>query len=71
MAQAISTKQIYDKLSVIEQKMITEEKLSEYLETFEILSNPETMESIKNSREDIRKGRIKKISSVKDMLNEL
>lgn len=71
MTQAISTKQLYEKLNVIEQKMITEEKLSEYLETFEIMSNQETMNSIRGSREDIRKGKVKGISSVKDMLDEM
>lgn len=71
MAQAISLKQVYEKLKVIEEKMITEQKLSEYLETIEIISNSDTMDSIKKSREDISKGRIKKISSVKDILDEL
>jgi len=51
--------------------MITKEELSEYLETFEVLSNPETIESIRRSREDIKNGRFKKIENVHDMLKEM
>ena len=71
MQETISMKDVYNKIVELEEKMITKEELSGYLETFEIMSNPETMESIMASRDDIRKGRIKKINSVKDMLKEI
>ena len=71
MPETITVKDVYDKISEMEKKMITKEELSEYLETFEVMSNPETMESIRESREDIKKGRVKKIENVKEMLDEL
>ena len=71
MTEAISINKVYEKLKDIEQNMLTEQKLVEYLETFEVISNPHTMESIRNSREDIKHGRVKKISGVKDLLSEL
>lgn len=71
MPETITVKDVYDKISEMEKKMITKEELSEYLETFEVMSNPETMESIRKSREDIKKGRVKKIENVKEMLDEL
>ena len=51
--------------------MATKQELEEYLETFGILSNQETMESIKRSREDIKCGRVKKITGVANMLDEI
>ena len=71
MTQTVSIKQVYEKLKEIESKMVYEQKLSDYLETFEVLSNPETMKSIRASREDIKNGKVRKINSVKDMLDEL
>jgi PHD/YefM family antitoxin component YafN of YafNO toxin-antitoxin module len=69
MPETITVKHVYDKISEMEKKMITKEELSEYLETFEVMSNPETMESIRKSREDIKKGRVKKIENVKEILD--
>lgn len=60
MPETITVKDVYNKISEMEKKMITKDELSEYLETFEVMSNPETMESIRKSREDIKKGRVKK-----------
>jgi len=71
MPETITIKDVYDKVSEIEDRMITKEKLSEYLETFEVMSNPETMDSMRKSREDIKKGNVKKVESVKEMLDEL
>ncbi len=51
--------------------MAAKQELIEHLETFGILSNQETMESIKRSREDIKSWRVKKITSVANMLDEI
>jgi hypothetical protein len=39
--------------------------------TVEILSNPKTMEALKKSDLDIKEGRVKKISSVEELLDEI
>jgi hypothetical protein len=39
--------------------------------TVEILSNPKTMEALKKSDIDIKEGRVKKISSVEELLDEI
>ncbi len=70
-AETITINDVYSKISKIEKKMLTKEELLGYLETFEIMSNSETMESIRKSREDIKKGRFKKIENVHDMLSEI
>jgi hypothetical protein len=71
MAETITIKNVYDELKKIEETMATKQELEEYLESFGILSNQETMESIKRSREDIKNRRVRKITSVADMLNEI
>ncbi|MBI5389360.1 hypothetical protein HZB01_03200 [Candidatus Woesearchaeota archaeon] len=68
MSETVTIKQVYSKLNQIEEKMITREQLSEYLETFAVMTNPETVEGIKKSRDDIRFGRIRAVTSVKDIL---
>ena len=40
-------------------------------DTIEILNNPKTMEIIERSESDIATGRVKEISSVSDLLDEL
>ena len=66
-------KKLVQDVALIKNILISEkeELLPEYLETFEIMSNPETMKSIRQSKEDIKEGRVKRISSVQDMLKEL
>jgi len=71
MTQAISLGQVYDELKSIERKMITKEDLDALTDTFEILSNPETMLRIQESEKAIREGKVKVIHSVQDMLNEI
>ncbi|MGB8216387.1 MAG: hypothetical protein WCE94_03705 [Candidatus Methanoperedens sp.] len=39
--------------------------------TVEILSNQKTMEALKKSDLDIKEGRVKKISSVEELLDEI
>ena len=71
MTQAISLGQVYDELKSIERKMITKEDLDALTDTFEILSNPETMLRIHESEKAIREGKVKVIHSVQDMLDEI
>lgn len=39
--------------------------------TIEILSNPKTMEALRRSDLDIKEGRVKKVSSVEELLSEI
>lgn len=51
--------------------MATKEELEALIDTVEILSNPQTMEQSRGSKEAIMAGRIKQVHSVKDLLAEL
>ena len=51
--------------------MVTKEELEPIMDSIEILSNPVTMQALAKSDEDIRNGKIKKISDVNDLLAEL
>ncbi len=71
MTEAISMKQIYEELKKIEKKMATKEEVESLTETIEVLGNPETMRQIADSMADIKRGRVKEITSVRDMINEM
>ncbi|HLD89257.1 MAG TPA: hypothetical protein VI894_03550 [Candidatus Nanoarchaeia archaeon] len=71
MAEAVSLNQIHRELKEIEAKMITKDELNKLIETIEIMHNPETIKQISQSKEDIKKGRVREISSVKDLLSEI
>ena len=45
--------------------------LEALIDTVEILSNPKTMEIITMSESDIAAGRVKEISSIEDLLDEM
>ncbi len=64
-------KQIYEELKKIEKKMATKEEVESLTETIEVLGNPETMRQIADSMADIKRGRVKEITSVRDMINEM
>jgi len=70
MTEAISMEQMYTEIKKIENEMLTKNDLNMLLETMEILNNPETMKHVMASREDIKQGRVKEVTSVRDMLNE-
>lgn len=67
MEKTMSIDAIYRKLKSMEESMVTKEELNSTLETIMILSNDETMNQIRESEEDIKSGKIKKINSVSDM----
>lgn len=67
MTEAITLDKVYEELKVIAQNMVTKEEFEKILETIEILSNENTIQQIKQSEEDIKSGRIKKIKAVSDI----
>ncbi len=71
MAGSITIEDVYQELKAIESKMVTREDLEALIDSVEILSNPETMEALRKSDLDIKEGRVKKVSSLEDLLSEL
>lgn len=71
MAEAVSMKKVYAEIKKIEKNMITKKEMEALMDTIEVMSNPETLKQIADSMSDIKKGRVKEVNSVNDMLREL
>ncbi len=71
MTEAISIKQVYDELKRMERDMVTKKELQSLIDTIGVLRNPDTMKQIASSMEDIKKGNVKEVSSIKDMMSEI
>ncbi len=71
MSESVTIEDVYQELQLIERKMVTHEDLEALIDSFEILSNPKTMEALYKSELDIKEGRVKEVTSVEDMLSEL
>ena len=67
METAVNLGDIYKKLQMIERSMVTKAELNRALETVMIETNEDTMRQINGSEKDIKEGRTKKITSVKDI----
>jgi len=67
MPETITIGKVYDELKIIERKMVTKDEMERIIDTIEILSNPDTMEQIRQSEDDIGSGRIKEVKSVCDI----
>ena len=67
MEKTLNLEEVYNKLKIIEQSMITKRELDSALESIMVYSNEDTMRQIEESKKDIEFGKIKKISSVKDI----
>lgn len=71
MSPGVTIEDLYQEIKKIRETMVRREDLEALIDTVEILSNPETMEWIKKSDRDIKQERVKEISSVDDLLQEL
>ena len=71
MTESVTIQEVYEALKRIEEKMVTREDLDALVDSVEILSNPKTMDALRKSDQDIRAGRVKEVTSVKDLLAEL
>ena len=67
MEKTINLEEIYRKLKIIEERMITKKELDLALESIMIYSNDDTMKQIEESEKDVKAGRVKKINSIKDI----
>jgi antitoxin YefM len=71
MPELVTIQDVYETLKRIEQKMVTREELETLIDSVEILNNPKTMEALHKSDQDIEAGRVREVTSVKDLLDEL
>ncbi len=71
MSAGVTIDEVYQEIKKIRETMVRREDLEALVDTVEILSNPKTMEIIKQSESDIAAGRVKEISSVDDLLDEM
>ena len=67
MEKTINLEEVYRKLRLIEQSMVTKAELNVALETVLVSSNEDTIRQIRESEKDIKEGRTKKITSIKDI----
>jgi PHD/YefM family antitoxin component YafN of YafNO toxin-antitoxin module len=71
MSAGVTIDEVYQEIKKIRETMVRREDLEALVDTIEILNNPKTMEIIKQSESDIAAGRVKEISSVDDLLDEI
>ncbi len=68
---SVTIQEVYHKLLSIEEHMVTKEELEPLIDTIEILSNHETMQKLAKSDDDIKKGNVRSITGINDLLAEL
>ena len=71
MPETVTIQDLYNAIKRIEKRMVTKEDLDSLIDSVEILRNPKTMDALRKSEEDIKEGRVKEITSVADLLDEL
>jgi len=71
MPELVTIQDVYEALKRIEEKMATREDVEALIDSVEILNNPKTMEALLKSDQDIESGRVKEVTSVKELLDEL
>jgi len=71
MSELVTIQDVYEALKRIEEKMVTRGELEALIDSVEILNNPKTMEALRKSDQDIEAGRVKEVTSVKELLDEL
>ncbi|NOR76998.1 MAG: hypothetical protein GQ523_00880 [Methanophagales archaeon] len=71
MPELVTIQDVYEALKRIEEKMATREDVEALIDSVEILNNPKTMEALRKSYQDIESGRVKEVTSVKELLDEL
>lgn len=71
MTETITIKKVYDEVKKIEREMVTKKEIVSLIDTIEIMGNPETMKRIAESADDIKQGRVKTTTSVRELLSEI
>ena len=71
MSELVTIQDVYEALKRIEEKMVTRGEVEALIDSVKILNNPKTMEALRKSDQDIEAGRVKEVTSVKELLDEL
>ncbi len=71
MSELVTIQDVYEALKRIEEKMVTRGEVEAHIDSVEILNNPKTMKALRKSDQDIEAGRVKEVTSVKELLDEL
>jgi antitoxin YefM len=71
MTDLITIEDVYRERKRMEEKMVTREDIEALIDSVEILSNPKTMEALRRSDQDIKAGRVREVTSIEDLLDEL
>ncbi len=71
MTDAVTIEDVYQELKRLGEKMVTRADIEALLDSIEIINNPKTMEKLRKSDRDIKEGRVKEVTSVKDLLGEI
>jgi len=71
MTDSVTIEDVYKELKRIKERMVTREDIESLIDSIEISNNPETMEALRKSDNDIKSGRVKAVTSVEDLLNEI
>jgi antitoxin YefM len=71
MHESVTIQDVYEALKRVEEKVVTREGIEALVDSVKIHSNPKTMEALRKSEEDIKAGRVKEVTSVDDLLDEL
>lgn len=69
MTSDITLQDVYQEIQKIRKDMVRHEDIDALVDTIEIMSCPETLDLLKKSDEDIRKGRVKEVRLVEDLLS--
>jgi antitoxin YefM len=71
MPELVTIQDVYEALKRIEEKMVTRGEVEALIDSVEILNNPKTMKALRKSDQDVEAGRVKEVTSVKELLDEL
>jgi len=71
MTNSVTIEDVYQELKRIKERMVTREDIESLIDSIEISDNPETMDALHKSEHDIKSGRVKAVTSVEDLLNEI
>lgn len=71
MGDSITIKDVYRELKDMKEKIATREDIEALIDSVEILNKPKAMKAIRESDRDIKAGRVKEVTSTKEILDEL
>ena len=70
MVSDTTLQDIFREIQQIRKEMVHREDIESLIDTIELMGSPEKMALLQKSEADIRKGRVKEVDSVDDLLSE-